>query len=225
MSPVHRSSTRYWRPRSWSSRSARATMLVQLGRRLLGGGVGEQLDLVELVDPEQAPGVPAGGPGLAAEAGGGGGEPEGEDRLLQDVAPPHRGERHLGRRDGPQVVPLEVVGLLLELGEVARWRPWSRSAPWSGAGPPRSRRRGCRGRTPTAPGSAGPRSHGRGGTSSPTAWPRAPCRAGPARRRSPSGAPAGRRRRRAARPARTGPRTLSSGPSPSGASGAGRLGR
>ena len=40
---------------------------VDLGRLLLGG-IGQQLDLVELVDPQQAPGVAAGRAGLAAEA-------------------------------------------------------------------------------------------------------------------------------------------------------------
>ena len=42
----------------------------------------------------------------------------GQVDLVDDVAAPHRGEGHLGRRDGPEVVPLDVVGLVLELGQV-----------------------------------------------------------------------------------------------------------
>ena len=86
---------------------------------LVGGGVGEELHLVELVDPEEAPGVPSRGAGLAPEAGGGGGEPERENRLLEDLPPPHRSEGHFGGGNGPEVVPLEMVGVLLELGEMA----------------------------------------------------------------------------------------------------------
>ncbi len=88
------------------------------GRRLVGGGVGEQLDLVELVDPQQPPGVAAGRPRLPAEAGGHRGEPQRQVGLVEDLAAPHRGEGHLGGRDGPEVVALDVVGVLLELGQV-----------------------------------------------------------------------------------------------------------
>ena len=118
MSPAQRSRTRYWRPSSLSSPSARATMSLEQGRGLVGRGVGEQLHLVELVHPQQPPGVAPGGARLPPEAGGGRGQPQRQVRLVEDVPPPHRGERHLGGRDGPQVVALDVVGVLLELG---RW--------------------------------------------------------------------------------------------------------
>ena len=42
-----------------------------------------------------------------------------QDGLVEDLVAVHRGERHLGRRDGPQVVALDVVGVVGELGQVA----------------------------------------------------------------------------------------------------------
>ena len=86
---------------------------------LVGGGVGEQLDLVELVHPEKTPGVASGRPGLAPEAGGRRRELHGQGILVEDLVAVHRGERCLGGGDGPQVVALEVVGVVGELGELA----------------------------------------------------------------------------------------------------------
>ena len=88
-------------------------------RGLLGRGVGEDLDLVELVDAQQAAGVPAGRPGLAPEARGVGHEPHRQLGLVEDLVAGERRERHLGGGDGPQVVALEVVGVVGELGQVA----------------------------------------------------------------------------------------------------------
>jgi len=84
------------------------------------GAVGQQLDLVELVHPEQATGVLPGRAGLPAEAAGVGHEPPGQVRLLVDLVAAQGGEGHLRGGDGPQVVPFHVVRLVDELGEVAR---------------------------------------------------------------------------------------------------------
>ena len=89
-------------------------------RRALGRAVGEQLHLVELVHTQQAPGVAAGGPRLAPVARGGRGEAERELGLLEDLAAVHGGQRDLRRRDEPQVVTFEVVGVVGELGQVSR---------------------------------------------------------------------------------------------------------
>ncbi len=121
------------------------------------------------------------------------------------ISPPaHRGERDLGGRDGPQVVALEVVGVVGELGQVAGGHHGRRCAPGSAAGPPRRRRRCGRGRAGTGPGPAWPRRPGRAGTSSRTSWPPARGRGCRARRRCPSGAPAGARRSRRGRSPRPG---------------------
>ena len=82
-------------------------------------GVGEQLHLVELVHAEQPAGVAPGRARLAPVARRRRGVAQGELGLLQDLAPVHGGQRHLGRRDQPQVVPLDVVGVVGELGQVA----------------------------------------------------------------------------------------------------------
>ncbi len=55
--------------------------------------VGQQLDLVELVHPEQATGVLAGRAGLTAEAAGVGHEPPGQVRLVVDLVAAQGGER------------------------------------------------------------------------------------------------------------------------------------
>ena len=59
------------------------------------------------------------GAGLAAEARGDRGQPHREVGLVEDLVAVHRGERHLGGGDGPQVVALDVVGVVGELGQVA----------------------------------------------------------------------------------------------------------
>ena len=86
---------------------------------LLGGAEPVQLHLVELVDPQQAAGVAARGAGLPAEAGGVGHQPHGQVGGVEDLVADQRGERHLGGGDGPQVVALQVVGVVGELGQVA----------------------------------------------------------------------------------------------------------
>ena len=118
---------------------------------LLGRGVGEDLDLVELVHPQQAPGVAAGRARLAPEAARVGHEPHRQVGLVEDLVAGQRGERHLGGGDGPQVVALEVVGVVGELGQVAGATPSSRCAPASAGGSPRRRRRCGRGRAGTGP--------------------------------------------------------------------------
>ena len=85
---------------------------------LIGRGVGEDLDLVELVDPQQAAGVAPGRARLTPEARGVGHQPHRQLVGRQDLVAGQRGERHLGGGDGPQVVPLEVVGVVDELGQV-----------------------------------------------------------------------------------------------------------
>ena len=97
-----------------------ADHLLEQGRRLVGRGVGEDLDLVELVDAQHAPGVAARRAGLAPVARRVGHEAHGAAR-------PRRGsrrecdrrERHLGGGDAPQVVALDGVGVVGELGELA----------------------------------------------------------------------------------------------------------
>ena len=86
--------------------------------RLLGRAVREQLDLVELVRAQHAAGVGAGRAGLAAEARRVGTEPAGQVGLVEHLVAVHRRERHLGGRDRPEVVALEVIGVVGELGQV-----------------------------------------------------------------------------------------------------------
>ena len=86
--------------------------------RLVGRGVREELDLVELVHAQETAGVASGRTRLAAVAGGGGGEAQGQHRLLEDLAPVHRRQRNLGGRDRPQVVAFEVIGVVGEFRQV-----------------------------------------------------------------------------------------------------------
>ena len=46
--------------------------------------------------------------------GGAGRQPDGEVGLLEDLVVEHRRQRHLGSGDGPQVVALEVIGIVGE---------------------------------------------------------------------------------------------------------------
>ena len=78
-----------------------------------------ELDLVELVDAQQATGVAPGRPGLAAIATGVGHESHGQLRLVEYLAGDHRRERHLGRGDRPEVIAFEVVRVVAELRKVA----------------------------------------------------------------------------------------------------------
>ena len=43
----------------------------------------------------------------------------GRSDSVEDVPPQHRGQRDLGRRDGPEIVAFDVVGVLLELREMS----------------------------------------------------------------------------------------------------------
>ena len=90
---------------------------VDLGGLLLGG-IGQELDLVELVDPQQASGVTARRTGLTPEARRMGHELHGQVGLVEHLVTTERRERYLGGRNGPQVVTLQVVGVVLELGQV-----------------------------------------------------------------------------------------------------------
>ena len=84
-------------------------------RRLGGRRVREDLDLVELVHPQQAPRVAAGRTRLAAEARRVGHQPHRQIGLVEDLVAGERRERHLGGRDRPEVVAFEVVRVVDEL--------------------------------------------------------------------------------------------------------------
>ena len=88
------------------------------GGGLLGRGVREQLDLVELVDAQQPAGVLAGRPRLAPEARRVGAQALGQVGLVQDLVAGQRRERDLGGGDRPELVALEVVGVVRELRQV-----------------------------------------------------------------------------------------------------------
>ncbi len=91
-------------------------------QRAVGGGVGEELHLVELVDTQKAPGVTPGRPCLPPIARRRRGEAQGQLPSFQDLAPVHRRQRHLGGRDEPQVVAHEVIRVVGEFREVPRRR-------------------------------------------------------------------------------------------------------
>ena len=103
----------------------------------------------------------------------------------------HGGQRHLGGGDGPQVVALEVVGVVGELGQMAGRDHGLGQHHGRAGGSPRRSACGGRGRRRSARAAGGRRRRGRAGTSSPTAGRPAPCRAAAGPRRSPSAAPAG----------------------------------
>src|SRR5258706_3119034 len=90
--------------------------LVEERRSLLRCRYRADLDLVELVVAEHAPRITPGGPGLAPEAGRVGHEAQREAGLFEDLVARHRRERSLGRRDGPEIVAFEVIGVVGELG-------------------------------------------------------------------------------------------------------------
>ena len=82
--------------------------------RVVDVDVGEHLDLVEPVDPDDAAGVLAVGAGLAPEAGREPGVTTGQRRGIQDLVRVEAGQRDLARADQVEV----VVGQLVDLGRV-----------------------------------------------------------------------------------------------------------
>ena len=88
------------------------------GSAQLRPGQANQLDLVELVNPEQPPGVLSGGAGLAAETGGIAHQGDRERVGLEDLIPVQIGEGHLRGRDEKQVIA-DRVEIFLELGQLA----------------------------------------------------------------------------------------------------------
>ena len=113
------SSTRYGRPSAAIVPTARASSSSSSAGRLVGRGVGEDLDLVELVDAQQAARVAPGRAGLAPVARRVRHEPHRQVGLGEDLVAPDRRERHLGGGDAPEVVALDGVGVVGELGQLA----------------------------------------------------------------------------------------------------------
>ena len=85
---------------------------------LLGHGVGQDLDLVELMHPQQTAGVASSRAGLATEACRLGHESHGQLGGIENLVSGQGGERHLGGGDGPEVVALQAVRIIGELGKV-----------------------------------------------------------------------------------------------------------
>ena len=110
---------RYGRPSAGDQRLGPADHLVEQRRRLLGRGEGEDLDLVELVGAQHAARVAAGRAGLAPVARRVRHQPHRQVGLVEDLAGVDRRERHLGGGDAPQVVALDGVGVVGELGQLA----------------------------------------------------------------------------------------------------------
>ncbi len=90
-----------------------------LGVRLGGLDEREHLDLVELVDAEDAARVLAGGAGLAAKAGRDARVADGQLRGVEDVAGVERRERDLRGADQEELVALDLVDHLALAREVA----------------------------------------------------------------------------------------------------------
>ena len=88
--------------------------------RFLGQDEAEHLQLVELMDPEDAPRVLPVGAGLPTETRGVADVPPGQCVRLEDLAHMERGERHLGRSDQVQVIFAGRVDLRLIGGEESR---------------------------------------------------------------------------------------------------------
>ncbi len=90
-----------------------------LGLRVRRVDVREHLDLGELVDPEDAAGVLAVRPGLAAVAGRVAGVAQRQLVRVDDLVHVVRGERYLGGADEVLVVLVQVVDVLRGLAEEA----------------------------------------------------------------------------------------------------------
>ncbi len=102
----------------FDERDGARQQFVEHGRRVCRRGVGEDLHLVELVDAQQSPGVAPRRPRLAPVARRVGHESLRQFGLGVDLVAAHRRERHLGRRDAPEVVALGGVGVVGELGQL-----------------------------------------------------------------------------------------------------------
>ena len=89
-----------------------------LGVGLLGPGEADQLDLVELVHPDEPAGVLAVRARLAAEARRVGDVSPREIGRLEDLVPVQVGDRHLRGGNQEEVVRREAVEIVLELGEL-----------------------------------------------------------------------------------------------------------
>ena len=73
---------------------------------------------VELMLPDQAPGIPSGAAGFGPEAGGHGGEIDGQVVPVQDLAPVIVGERHFRRGDQVHILVFHFVHVFVEFGQL-----------------------------------------------------------------------------------------------------------
>ena len=89
-------------------------------RCLLGRREGEDLDFVELVRPQHAAGVATGRTRLAPVTRRVSHESQRQFGLIEYLSSVDRGERHLSRRDAPQVVSFDGVGIIGELRQLTR---------------------------------------------------------------------------------------------------------
>ena len=92
--------------------------LLEQRRRLLGGGDGEDLDLVELVRAQQSARVATRRAGLSPVARRGRHHPHRQVGFGEDLVAVERRQRHLGGRDAPQVVALDGEGVVGELRQL-----------------------------------------------------------------------------------------------------------
>ena len=76
----------------------------------------DHLDLIELMDPEQAPGVGSIAPGLPAETGAEGGHLNRQRLELDERVPVQVGDRHFAGRDQEQIIHFTVIQIFGKLG-------------------------------------------------------------------------------------------------------------
>ena len=127
-----------------STSSALAVSDFELVEGLIGRGELDELDLVELVLPDQAADVGAVGSGFAAEARRVGGVAQRQLPAVEDLAAVEVGQRHFRRRDQEQVpVARDLEQILLELRQVARSAQRVRVDEKRGLRLPCSRARAC----------------------------------------------------------------------------------
>ena len=93
---------------------------LELREGLLGRRELHELDLVELVLPDQSPDIGSIGSGLTAKAGRVGGVAQWQLPAIEDLGPIQIRERHFGGRDQKEIpVAGDLEQVLLELGQVA----------------------------------------------------------------------------------------------------------